>query len=55
MGKVRNRLHVSCLRVEAGRPVTVFTLLRVCEAFNIGLEQLVSGLDRHFRKRKSVA
>ena len=38
--------------IEAGRPVTVFTLLRVCEAFDIRLEHLVGGLDNDFRKRK---
>ena len=38
--------------VEAGRPTTVFTLLRICEAFEIPLEQLVAGLGHHLRKRK---
>lgn len=35
--------------IEAGRPSTLFTLLRICEAFGIQPEQLMSGL---FRKRK---
>jgi len=35
--------------IEAGRPSTRFTLLRICEAFDIQPEQLVAGL---FRKRK---
>ena len=35
--------------IEAGRPSTLFTLLRVCEAFDVQPEQLVAGL---FRKRK---
>ena len=35
--------------IEAGRPSTLFTLLRICEAFGIQPEQLVAGL---FRKRK---
>ena len=38
--------------IEAGRPVTVFTLLRVCEAFNLTLEQLCAGLSQHLRKRR---
>ena len=38
--------------IEAGRPSTVFTLLRVCEAFDISLEQLVTGLSHHLRRRK---
>jgi DNA-binding Xre family transcriptional regulator len=38
--------------VESGRPITLFTLLRICEAFDIAPEQLVEGLARHLRKRK---
>jgi hypothetical protein len=38
--------------IEAGRPITVFTLLRVCEAFGIPPERLVAGLAHHLRKRK---
>ena len=30
--------------IEAGRPFTMFTLLRICEAFNIEPEQLMAGL-----------
>ena len=37
--------------IESGRPVTVFTLLRICDAFEIPLEQLVAGLSQHIRKR----
>ena len=37
--------------IESGRPVTVFTLLRICDAFDIPLEQLVAGLSQHIRKR----
>jgi hypothetical protein len=37
--------------IESGRPVTVFTLLRICDAFDIPLEQLVGGLGQHVRKR----
>lgn len=38
--------------IEAGRPTTMFTLLRVCEAFGIPPEELVAGLAYHLRKRK---
>jgi transcriptional regulator with XRE-family HTH domain len=38
--------------IEAGRPFTVFTLLRICEAFEISPEQLVAELGQHLRKRK---
>jgi transcriptional regulator with XRE-family HTH domain len=33
-------------QIEAGRPITVSTLLRICEAFKIPAERLVHGLDR---------
>lgn len=33
-------------QIEAGRPITVTTLLRICAAFQISLGKLVSGLDR---------
>jgi transcriptional regulator with XRE-family HTH domain len=33
-------------QIEAGRPITVSTLLRICEAFHISVERLVHGLDR---------
>jgi DNA-binding Xre family transcriptional regulator len=39
--------------IEAGRPITVFTLLRVCEAFSIQPEELVAGLSHHLRKRRT--
>jgi transcriptional regulator with XRE-family HTH domain len=42
--------------IESGRPVTVFTLLRVCEAFDVHPEQLIAGLGQHLRKhRKGVS
>lgn len=40
--------------IEAGRPSTVFTLLRICDAFDIALEELVGGLAHHIRKRKET-
>jgi transcriptional regulator with XRE-family HTH domain len=33
-------------QIEAGRPVTVSTLLRICAVFGTSLEHLVRGLDR---------
>jgi len=38
--------------IEAGRPMTVFTLLRVCEAFDVPMHELVGGLVHHLRKRR---
>jgi len=32
-------------QIEAGRPITVITLLRICEVFEITMEKLVRGLD----------
>jgi transcriptional regulator with XRE-family HTH domain len=32
-------------QVEAGRPITVTTLLRICEVFDISMSKLVRGLD----------
>jgi hypothetical protein len=36
--------------MEAGRPITMFTLLRVCEAFDIPVEKLVASVAHHLRK-----
>jgi transcriptional regulator with XRE-family HTH domain len=33
-------------QIEAGRPITVSTLLRICAVFETSLEHLVRGLDR---------
>jgi len=33
-------------QIEAGRPITVLTLLRVCAAFGTSMERLVRGLDK---------
>jgi transcriptional regulator with XRE-family HTH domain len=38
--------------IESGRPITVFTLLRICETFDLTLEQLVAGLSHHLGKRR---
>lgn len=32
-------------QVEAGRPITVTTLLRICEVFELPMSKLVQGLD----------
>lgn len=39
-------------RIESGCPITVFTLLRICEAFNLTFEQLLAGLSHHLRHRR---
>ena len=33
-------------QIEAGRPITVKTLLRICESFDVPLVRLVRGLDQ---------
>ncbi|HTD23945.1 MAG TPA: helix-turn-helix transcriptional regulator [Terriglobales bacterium] len=33
-------------QIEAGRPITVTTLLRICEAFHVSITSLVTGLDK---------
>ncbi len=33
-------------QVEAGRPITVTTLLRICEVFEITMDKLVRGLGK---------
>jgi len=33
-------------QIEAGRPITVSTLLRICAAFETSVERLVRGLDK---------
>ena len=38
--------------IEAGRPFTMFTLLRICEGFDVPPEQLFAGLEQYLRKRK---
>lgn len=34
-------------QVEAGRPINVTTLLRICEVFEITMSKLVQGLDKN--------
>ena len=38
--------------IESGRPITLFTLLRICEAFEIGPEQLVEELADHLHRHR---
>lgn len=33
-------------QIEAGRPITVTTLLRICDTFRIPMARLVRGLDK---------
>ena len=33
-------------QIEAGRPITVSTLLRICDAFRVRAENLLRGLDK---------
>ena len=33
-------------QIEAGRPITVTTLLRICDTFHISVEKLVRKLDK---------
>jgi hypothetical protein len=33
-------------QVEAGRPITVSTLLRICEVFETSMSKQVQGLDK---------
>jgi transcriptional regulator with XRE-family HTH domain len=37
-------------QIEAGRPITVSTLLRICETFHVSMERLVRGLDKGLYK-----
>jgi hypothetical protein len=33
-------------QIEAGRPITLRTFLKICDAFGIQAAQLIAGLDR---------
>ena len=33
-------------QVEAGRPITMTTLLRICDVFKVRADRLVRGLDK---------
>jgi transcriptional regulator with XRE-family HTH domain len=38
--------------IEAGRPSTIFTLLRVCDAFGVAPEDLMKGLAHHLGRQR---
>jgi len=38
-------------QIEAGRPVTVTTLLRICNTLHVSMGRLVKGLDRGIYER----
>jgi transcriptional regulator with XRE-family HTH domain len=37
-------------QIEAGRPITIRTLLRICETFGVKAANLIEGLDRGIYK-----
>lgn len=39
-------------KIESGRPITVFTVLRICEAFGVTFEELFEGLSKYLHKRR---
>jgi transcriptional regulator with XRE-family HTH domain len=41
-------------QIEAGRPITVTTLLRICEVFEVSMAKLVRGLDRDIYEELDV-
>jgi transcriptional regulator with XRE-family HTH domain len=34
-------------QIEAGRPITMTTLLRICDTFDVAVAKIVRGLDRN--------
>jgi transcriptional regulator with XRE-family HTH domain len=38
-------------QIEAGRPITIKTLLRICGTFGVHAEELIKGLDRGIYKK----
>jgi transcriptional regulator with XRE-family HTH domain len=41
-------------QIEAGRPITVSTLLRICEVFEVSMSKLVRGLDEGIYEKLDV-
>jgi transcriptional regulator with XRE-family HTH domain len=41
-------------QIEAGRPITVSTLLRICEVFEVSMAKLVRGLDSDIYEKLDV-
>jgi transcriptional regulator with XRE-family HTH domain len=40
-----------CQQIEAGRPITLRTLLKICDTFDIQAGRLLAGLDRGIYKK----
>jgi DNA-binding Xre family transcriptional regulator len=38
-------------QIEAGRPITLRTLLKICDTFGIQAGRLIAGLDRGIYKK----
>jgi len=38
-------------QIEAGRPITIRTLLRICDTFGIRAAQMIDGLDRSIYRK----
>jgi DNA-binding Xre family transcriptional regulator len=38
-------------QIEAGRPITLRTFLKICDTFGIQAGQLIAGLDRGIYKK----
>ena len=38
-------------QIEAGRPITVRTLLRICDTFKVPIARIVRGLERGIYRR----
>jgi len=41
-------------QIEAGRPITVTTLLRICEVFGVSMAKVVRGLDAGIYETPSI-
>jgi transcriptional regulator with XRE-family HTH domain len=41
-------------QIEAGRPITVTTLLCICEVFEIAMASLVKGLDEEIYEKPDI-
>jgi len=36
--------------IEAGQPITVITLLRICDTFRVSPDKIAAGLGHHLRR-----
>ena len=41
-------------QIEAGRPITMTTLLRICEVFEVPMSRVVRGLDAGIYEKLSI-